>query len=34
MNASETNIAAFIDMDFTLYKKYLWQARLPLAAGR
>jgi len=26
MNAIESNIAAFIDMDYTLYKKYLWQA--------
>ena len=25
MNALESNIAAFIDMDFTLYKKYLYQ---------
>lgn len=26
MNANNSNIAAFIDMDYTLYKKYLWQA--------
>ncbi len=26
MNAIESNIAAFIDMDYTLYKKFLWQA--------
>lgn len=25
MNATKSNIAAFIDMDFTLYKKYLYQ---------
>ncbi len=26
MNANKSTIAAFIDMDYTLYKKYLWQA--------
>lgn len=25
MNDSKTNVAAFVDMDFTLYKKYLYQ---------
>jgi HAD superfamily hydrolase (TIGR01490 family) len=26
MNVFESNVAAFFDMDYTLYKKYLWQA--------
>jgi hypothetical protein len=34
MDPNESNVAAFIDMDYTLYKKHPWQALPPCGAGR